>query len=52
MQKPHLKVIAKKAGQAIPILDRFYIMANLSKTVDEVRGHEARELKDNVMRPC
>jgi transposase len=44
MWKPYLKVIAKKAGHAINILDRFHIMAQLSKAIDEVRAQEAKEL--------
>ena len=31
MWKPYLKVIAKKAGQAIHVLDRFHIMARLEQ---------------------
>jgi transposase len=45
MWKPYLKVIAKKASQALHILDRFHIMAHLSKAIDEVRAGEAKELK-------
>ncbi|MCG8001754.1 MAG: transposase [Candidatus Thiodiazotropha lotti] len=45
MWKPYLKVAAKKAGNAINILDRFHIMAHLSKAIDEVRADEAKELK-------
>ena len=45
MWKPYLKVIAKKAGQAIHVLDRFHIMANMNKAIDEVRAKEARALK-------
>ena len=45
MWKPYLKVIAKKADQAIHILDRFHIMGHLSKAIDKVRAEEARELK-------
>jgi transposase len=45
MWKPYLKVIAKKAPQAIHVLDRFHIMANMNKAIDEVRAKEARELK-------
>lgn len=45
MWKPYLKVIAKKARQATPVLDRFHIMAHLSKAIDEVRAQEVRELK-------
>lgn len=45
MWKPYLKVIAKKAGQALHVLDRFHIMARLNKALDEVRADEARRLK-------
>jgi hypothetical protein len=45
MWKPYLKVIAKKAGHAIHILDRFHIMANLRKAIDQVRAEETRQLK-------
>lgn len=45
MWKPYLKVIAKKAGNAINILDRFHIMAHMGKAIDEVRAGEVKELK-------
>jgi len=45
MWKPYLKVIAKKAAQAINILDRFHIMQKMSKAIDEVRASEARQMK-------
>ncbi|MCU7903580.1 MAG: ISL3 family transposase, partial [Candidatus Thiodiazotropha sp. (ex Lucinoma aequizonata)] len=51
MWKPYLKVIAKKAGGALHILDRFHIMAHLSKAIDEVRAQEARELKEKGYEP-
>lgn len=51
MWKPYLKVIAKKAGHAIHILDRFHIMAHLSKAIDEVRAEEARKLQENGYEP-
>ena len=44
MWKPYLKVIAKKADDAVHILDRFHIMAHLSKAIDEVRAQEVKEL--------
>ena len=43
MWKPYLKVIAKKAGDAIHILDRFHIMVHLGKAIDEVRAKEVKE---------
>lgn len=45
MWKPYLKVIAKKAGQAIHVLDRFHIMAHMSKAIDEIRAKEAKDLR-------
>jgi len=51
MWRPYLKVIKKKAGQAIHILDRFHIMTHLSKAIDEVRAGEAKELKEEGYEP-
>ncbi|GMT40979.1 MAG: hypothetical protein IEMM0001_1714 [bacterium] len=51
MWKPYLKVIAKKAGNALNILDRFHIIAHLNKAIDEVRAQEARELKEQGYEP-
>ena len=51
MWKPYLKVIAKKAGHAIHVLDRFHIMATLSKAIDKVRAEETRELKREGYEP-
>jgi transposase len=51
MWKPYLRVIAKKAGQAVHILDRFHIMAHLSKAIDEVRAQETKELKEKGYEP-
>ena len=51
MWKPYLKVIAKKAGQAVHILDRFHIMSHLGKAIDEVRAQEAKELKEQGYEP-
>ena len=44
MWQPYLKVIAKKASQALHILDRFHIVAKLNKAIDEVRAAETKEL--------
>jgi len=40
-----LQVIAREAGQAIHVLDRFHIMAHMNKAIDEVRAAEAKRLK-------
>lgn len=45
MWKAYLKVIAKKAGQAIHVLDRFHIMQRMNKAIDKVRAGEARQMK-------
>ena len=45
MWQPYLKVLAKKAGHAVHILDRFHIMANLNKALDQVRAEEMRALR-------
>jgi transposase len=51
MWKPYLKVIAKKAAQAVHVLDRFHIMAHLSKAIDEVRASEVKALKAGGYEP-
>ena len=51
MWQPYLKVIAKKAAQALHILDRFHIVAKLNKAIDEVRAAEAKELATKGYEP-
>ncbi len=46
MWRPYLKVIAKKAPQALNILDRFHIVSHLSKAVNQVRIEEVKRLKE------
>lgn len=45
MWAPYLKVIRKKAPQAIHILDRFHIMKNINDAIDTVRREEAKRYK-------
>lgn len=45
MWRAYRKVIVKKLPEALHILDRYHIVANLSKALDEVRADEARKLK-------
>jgi transposase len=40
MWKPYLKVIRKKLPDSLHILDRFHIVANLNKALNEVRAQE------------
>jgi transposase len=51
MWQPYLKVIAKKAGQAVHVLDRFHIMQRMGKAIDEVRAAEVKELLRNGYEP-
>jgi len=45
MWKAYLKVVKKKAVNAIHILDRFHIVMQMNKAIDEVRAQEAKKLK-------
>jgi transposase len=51
MWQPYLKVIARKAGQALHILDRYHIVARLNKAIDDVRAAEAKELAQKGYEP-
>jgi len=51
MWKPYLMVIAKKAGSALHVLDRFHIVQHLNKAIDEVRAQEARQMKADGLEP-
>jgi transposase len=45
MWAPYLKVIAKKAPNALNILDRFHIMRKFNEAIDEIRRSEVRDFK-------
>jgi transposase len=49
--KPYVKVIAEKAGQAVHVLDRFHIMAQMNKAIDEVRAGEVKRLQRDGYEP-
>lgn len=51
MWKPYLKVIAKKAPQAVNILDRFHIMAMMNKAINRVRIDEVKQLEADGLQP-
>jgi transposase len=51
MWRPYLKVIAKKASQAVHVLDRFHVMQRMNKAIDEVRAAEARQMKQDGYEP-
>ncbi len=44
MWKAYISVIAKRAGSALHVLDRFHIVMNMNKVVDKVRASEARAM--------
>ncbi len=51
MWKPYLNVIARRAGHAVHVLDRYHIMATMNKKVDKVRAEETRQLKADGYEP-
>ncbi len=51
MWKPYLQVVAKKAGHALHILDRFHIAKHLSDAIDQVRRAEVRSLRQRGRQP-
>jgi transposase len=44
MWKPYLNVIAGKLGQAVHVLDRFHVMQQFGKALDEIRAGESKRL--------
>ena len=44
MWQAYLTVIARKLPEALHILDRYHIVANLDKALDQVRAEEAKKL--------
>jgi transposase len=51
MWKPYLKVIAKRAVNALNILDRFHIAMHMNKAIDKVRAEEVRSLEAKGLEP-
>lgn len=51
MWRPYLKVIAKKAGHAAHVLDRFHIMSNMNVAINDVRAEEVKALKAGGYEP-
>jgi transposase len=44
MWRPYLKVIAERLDRAIHVLDRFHVMQQFGKALDEIRAEEAKRL--------
>ena len=51
MWKAYLQVIKERAGQAIHVLDRFHIVANLNKALDRVRAGEYKRMEKEGYEP-
>src|SRR5450756_2791206 len=51
MWKPYLKVVAKKAGHALHILDRFHIAMHMSEAIEAVRRAEVHDLRRQGRQP-
>ena len=51
MWQPYLKVVAKKAGHALHILDRFHIAKHMSDAIDQVRRAEVHALRQQGRQP-
>jgi transposase len=51
MWRPYLNVIAEKLGTAIHVLDRFHVMQQFGKALDELRAEEAKRLARDGYEP-
>lgn len=47
MWAPYLKVIKKKAKNALNVLDRFHIMKKFNEAIDEIRREEAKQFRQH-----
>lgn len=45
MWEPYLKVIREKCSDALHIVDRFHIVANMNKAIDKVCAEETSRMK-------
>jgi Transposase len=49
--QPYLKVIGERMGQAMHVLDRFYIMKQIGNAPDEIRAEEAKRPRRDGYEP-
>ena len=52
MWEPYLNLIRENCSEALHILDRFHIVANMNKALDEVRADETRKMNTTAMNRC
>jgi transposase len=48
MWKPYLQIIARQAGHALHVIDRFHVVMNLNKALDAVRRQETSRLRGSA----
>ena len=48
MWKPYLTVVAEMASQALHVVDRFHVVMNLNKALDQVRREESARLRGST----
>jgi transposase len=51
MWRPYLNVIGQKLTQAVHVLDRFHVMQQFSKAIDQIRADEAKRLEREGYEP-
>ena len=51
MWQPYLKVIAECLSQAVHVLDRFHVMKQFGKALDEIRASEVKQLERDGYEP-
>ena len=51
MWKPYLEVVKAWADNAVHVLDRFHIVANMNKAIDDIRREEAKRLQHDGYEP-
>ena len=51
MWEPYLKLIRKNCSEAMHILDRFHIVANMNKALDHVRAEETSRMRQQGLHP-
>lgn len=51
MWRGYLKIIGKKASQAVHVLDRFHVMQRINKAINDVRAAEVKQLREDGYEP-
>jgi transposase len=51
MWQPYLKVIGQRLGQAVHVLDRFHVMQQFGKALDDIRAAESKRLERDGYEP-